>query len=457
MRLLQLEDGDRLTLTEDLMADFPPYAILSHTWGGPGDEVTLQDIKNNEYRLRPSLRKILFCGEQAHRDGLSYFWVDSCCIDRTSSAELTEAVNSMYRWYQNAQKCYVYLSDFSDTPSRCDEHDRPSSPSWLQSFQTCRWNTRGWTPQELIAPPVVEFYSRQGQKLGDKSTLEEIIHNTTGIPIPSLLGLVGVSMPVIYGEGEENAYIRLYKEVIQHYHEYSGAYAKSRDSQGNSLLAQAAKAGRGSIIRMLLDNGADIELGDIIRLSPLSCAAKYGHEEVVRILLARGANIESKDEHGMFPLTRAAQAGQEGTIRLLLASRANIESKDDGGWSALAWAADRGHDKVVQLLLDSGANIESKDNNGWSPLTWAAERGQEGAVRILLARGADIESKDENGLSPLAWAAEKGHEGVVRILLDNSAHIKTRPDSVSPLALARHRSHKGMCHLKSEKIQKYYL
>ncbi|KAI0133731.1 heterokaryon incompatibility protein-domain-containing protein [Xylariales sp. AK1849] len=247
MRLLRLEEGDKLTLTDDLTHDIPPYAILSHTWGRPGDEVKLQDIRDKEYRQKPGYRKILFCGEQAQRDGLEHFWVDTCCIDKTSSAELTEAINSMYRWYQNAEKCYVYLPDVSTS---CDVDSRSFRSSWLRELQDSKWFTRGWTLQELIAPPVVEFYSSNGQKLGDKTSLEETIHDITRIPILvlrgnwqsevqlhtriswlynrettrqedkaySLLGLVGVSMPVIYGEGEEEAFIRLCREVILRYY-----------------------------------------------------------------------------------------------------------------------------------------------------------------------------------------------------------------------------------------------
>jgi hypothetical protein len=95
------------------IVDIPEYAILSHTWGADTEEVTFGDLMDGTGKSKAGYEKIRFCGEQARRDGLQYFWVDTCCIDKSSSAELQEAINSMFRWYQNAAKCYVYLSDVS--------------------------------------------------------------------------------------------------------------------------------------------------------------------------------------------------------------------------------------------------------------------------------------------------------------------------------------------------------
>lgn len=113
MRLLQLGDNEGLTLTPDLTNNIPPYAILSHTWGADGEEVTFQDVSQNRGHGKPGYEKILFCWQQAKLDGLDHFWVDTCCIDKTSSAELAEATNSMFRWYRDAAECYVYLQDVS--------------------------------------------------------------------------------------------------------------------------------------------------------------------------------------------------------------------------------------------------------------------------------------------------------------------------------------------------------
>jgi len=107
MRLLECQNGD-FHLTEDLLDhEIPPYAILSHTWGHRSDEVNFEDVVKGTGGHKAGYEKIRFCGERAARDGFHYFWVDSCCINKTSSAELQEAITSMYRWYQHATKCYV--------------------------------------------------------------------------------------------------------------------------------------------------------------------------------------------------------------------------------------------------------------------------------------------------------------------------------------------------------------
>ncbi|RYN17037.1 hypothetical protein AA0119_g11495 [Alternaria tenuissima] len=177
MRLLYTTRDGRLGWTEDLIGDkIPPYAILSHTWK-EGQEVTfadLQDLDNAvdvETQSKEGYRKIRFCAQQAKRDGLDYFWVDTCCIDKANNTELSRAINSMFRWYQNAKRCYVFLSDVAN-----DTSDIDSKSALKQS----RWFKRGWTLQELLAPRSVEFFSKEGERLGDKESLQHLIHEVTG-------------------------------------------------------------------------------------------------------------------------------------------------------------------------------------------------------------------------------------------------------------------------------------
>jgi hypothetical protein len=179
MRLLYTADDGRLSWTDDLVGEqIPPYAILSHTW--EGQEVAYKDLQNHkdiedvDARFRGGYQKIFFCATQAKRDGLDYFWVDTCCIDKANNTELLEAINSMFRWYQNAKKCYVYLLDVEN-----DTLDGEGEPAFMQS----RWFTRGWTLQELLAPELVEFFSSGKARLGDKELLNHIIHETTKVPI----------------------------------------------------------------------------------------------------------------------------------------------------------------------------------------------------------------------------------------------------------------------------------
>jgi hypothetical protein len=113
MRLLELKNHSEFSLTKDLIDNIPPYAILSHTWGADTEEVSFKDLISGTGESKSGYEKIRFCGEQARCDGLQYFWVDTCCIDKSNNNELSEAINSMFRWYCNAATCYVYLSDVS--------------------------------------------------------------------------------------------------------------------------------------------------------------------------------------------------------------------------------------------------------------------------------------------------------------------------------------------------------
>jgi len=244
MRLLERNHAGEFSLTKDLVGDdkIPPYAILSHTWR-ESEEVTFKDLMDGTGTSKPGYDKIRFCGEQARRDGLQYFWVDTCCIDKSNSTELSEAINSMFRWYRNAAKCYVYLSDVSRPAF--EANDKFSQLPWESTFRKSRWFTRGWTLQELIAPASVEFFSKDGEQLGNKKSLERHVHEITGIPVQalqgsplsdfsiterflwignrettrqedkaySLLGIFGVHMPLIYGEGRDNAFTRLREKI----------------------------------------------------------------------------------------------------------------------------------------------------------------------------------------------------------------------------------------------------
>jgi hypothetical protein len=117
---------------------------------------------------------------------LQYFWVDTCCIDKSNAVELQEAINSMFRWYQNAVKCYVYLSDVSIKKRKAT--DSFTEYTWEPAFRSSKWFTRGWTLQELVAPTLVEFFSKDQEFLGDKRRLERQIHEITGIAVSALQG-----------------------------------------------------------------------------------------------------------------------------------------------------------------------------------------------------------------------------------------------------------------------------
>jgi hypothetical protein len=245
MRLLRCSNGGVFSLTTDLVSEdeIPPYAILSHTWGADTEEVTFQDLTNGAGKDKTGYEKIRFCGEQALQDGLQYFWVDTCCIDKANRAELSQAIKSMFRWYRNADRCYVYLSDVSGPTLQVNQDSNP--PLWDSDFRKSRWFSRGWTLQELLAPSTVEFFSQEWIKLGDKTSLTQQIFEISGIPHSalqgaplsqfsvnerlrwkehrhtklmedgaySLSGILDVDIAPVYGEGAEGAYRRLHDEI----------------------------------------------------------------------------------------------------------------------------------------------------------------------------------------------------------------------------------------------------
>ncbi|KAF5343252.1 hypothetical protein D9758_013437 [Tetrapyrgos nigripes] len=229
MRLLHT---DTLQL-ESFDSDIPPYAILSHTWGK--DEVTFQEMmvanRSAATKRKAGWQKIFGACRYARKYDFKWIWIDTCCINKESSAELSEALNSMYAYYEDAQVCYVYLEDA--------KHDN-------FNFNKCRWFTRGWTLQELLAPSYVVFLDQCWEVIGTRYSLADVVSATTSIPVSvfrdgdldkfgvaqkmswaaprqtsrpedmayCLLGIFRVSMSPIYGEGGARAFMRLQQEII---------------------------------------------------------------------------------------------------------------------------------------------------------------------------------------------------------------------------------------------------
>ncbi|KAJ9133383.1 HET-domain-containing protein [Pleurostoma richardsiae] len=255
MRLL---NSSTLKLREFAGSDIPPYAILSHTWDHDGGEVTFRDMQDPEQcSSAAGFSKIASCCARAQQDGLSWVWIDAVCIDRSSAADLCEAANAMYRWYASAEVCYAYLADVSP----------PAAGAGLLAgtrgggrFRRARWFTRGWTLQELLAPREIEFYAQDWTELGTRRSLAALISRATGVPAAllhqgqsagggsglaacsvaermswaarrsttrpedmayCLMGLFGVNMPVLYGEGAERAFVRLQGEIMRREEDYT--------------------------------------------------------------------------------------------------------------------------------------------------------------------------------------------------------------------------------------------
>ncbi|KAH7325663.1 heterokaryon incompatibility protein-domain-containing protein [Stachybotrys elegans] len=224
----------------------PKYAILSHTWADT--EVVYADLIASPQlaRQRPEFAKVKLATQQALKDGLDYIWIDTCNMDKSSSAELSETINSMFMLYKNAEVCYAYLVDVAEPPPAGWNDDGHNDDAWTNAFASARWFTRGWTLQELLAPRNVVFYSSDWRRIGTKRELCQTIARNTGISSAillgsdpgttlvaermswaanrktsrvedqayCLLGLFDINMPLLYGEGER-AFVRLQHEIIK--------------------------------------------------------------------------------------------------------------------------------------------------------------------------------------------------------------------------------------------------
>ncbi|KAI1480322.1 HET-domain-containing protein [Daldinia eschscholtzii] len=254
---MRLIDVNTLKLKEFFTEKAPPYAILSHTWGDA--EVTFQEWEraavDDTVKSKEGYTKILGACRRAQADGLQYLWCDTNCIDKSSSAELSEAINSMFAWYRNSAVCYAYLYDVEAE----------------DTFAQSRWFTRGWTLQELLAPSKVLFFYRYWAFHGDRNELAEVISGITRIHVSALrdrstiynysiaqrmswaanrqttrvediayclLGIFDINMPLLYGEGRK-AFYRLQREIVKASNDQSilawDARYCSQDSRANAL------------------------------------------------------------------------------------------------------------------------------------------------------------------------------------------------------------------------------
>jgi hypothetical protein len=229
MRLINVNTLELHTRTTE------PHAILSHTWGD--DEVTFEEYGTESAKRKAGYQKILQACIQAKKDGSQFLWIDTCLIDKRSSAELSESINSMFKWYQESEICYIFLEDVDDATEMAG----------------AKWFTRGWTLQELLASPNAIFFNRAWQPLGSKADSEMVasVSSITGIDANALgavesldyiratsiatrmrwaskrkttreediayclFGLFDVNMPLIYGEGGEKAFLRLQEEIMK--------------------------------------------------------------------------------------------------------------------------------------------------------------------------------------------------------------------------------------------------
>lgn len=347
-----------LKLKDFLPAHRPPYIILSHTWGD--EEVLYQDLvnQNTDVTGLAGWTKVTSLCRLLAADGWEWVWIDTCCIDKRSSTDLSEAINSMYQWYQDAQYCIVYLSDVSFVESIVDPQ-----PKSKKRFHESRWFTRGWTLQELLAPEEVMFYDRNWTFIGSKHSLEDQICAVVGISsyhlqspreareasvaarmswasnretsrsedaAYSLLGLFGVSMPLLYGEGGKNAFWRLQLEIYRGTSDES-IFAWTNDLDGElgyrnspnhleyyGMLAPAPRLfrGCGNIIRISLGT---IHAPRIIFDGNLWHIERHSkrHDQELNLM---------KEKNYAIPLACALRSKPDAPVRLIVSKHSSFQS-----------------------------------------------------------------------------------------------------------------------------------
>ena len=274
MRLLNTRTGE---FKEFYDGAIPPYAILSHRWGKVEEEVSYKQFRRGHVPPDlPGMIKIRkFCDLAAAR--FEWAWIDTCCIDKRSSAELSEAINSMYKWYKRSQECYVHLADVEFSAQELSLKNQSGEEFWhipggwqsfKKKFSQSSWFERGWTLQELIAPSKVVFYDCRWNEIGSLEQVQgevaevtRIGHEWLGGKVPysasiaarmswashrktsreedmtyCLLGLFNVNMPLLYGEGARRAFHRLQIEIMKISHDES-LFAWTSDRKLSGLLA----------------------------------------------------------------------------------------------------------------------------------------------------------------------------------------------------------------------------
>jgi ankyrin repeat protein len=457
--------------------------------------------------------KVMKCCSVARAAGYEYVWVDTCCIDKTSSVELSEAINSMYRWYQQAKICYAYLAD---VPSDC-----PAGRIGPGLSSKCKWFTRGWMLQELIASSEIEFLDENWQKIGTKSSLQQDISNITGIPVPilsgdeevetasiaqrmswaanrktsrledrayCLLGIFGINMPLLYGEGEK-AFVRLQEEIMKVSDDHSLFAWKSKDQSHGGLLATSPDA---------FEESADI-IGhnpSSVTNSPSTFSNKGIHLEIPFVAIGYGGiglailrcmrrgkddvsiAIYLRDISIFLPLQRFQRVWSETfelfnlshfrpsayPVRQICVRRPRLGKKHGlagtiGHEFALGGLRNSDgellelimenlvDDMVVPLSTLLSSYGERKDEERGTPLSYAAAEGHDEVVWLLMTRhDVDVHSKDKVGLTPLSHAARKPHEAVVKMLLgrgDVQHHFRDGQGR-TPLSHASERGHEAV-------------
>ncbi|KAK4141481.1 ankyrin repeat-containing domain protein [Dichotomopilus funicola] len=382
MRLLNTATGKLETFSD---ADTPLYAILSHRW--TSNKITFQDLHDPHVQRKEGYSKISNSCRIAAKNGLDYLWIDTCCIDKTNSTELSTAVNSMYQWYRDAVVCFAYLSDVPAV-----------------DFARSLWFTRGWTLQELLAPSTI----LRGCDLSLASNAQKMswaanrVTTVTEDLAYCLMGIFGINIPMLYGEGGKS-FLRLQEEILKTTDDFS--------------------------LFVWKEDGATVDLSDRngLTMTPPLRAAAEGHVEMARLLLQEGVDREARDKNGRSKM-----------VMFLLDQRVDLEAPDVDNRTCLAHAAIYGCCEAMSIVISRKADLETRDNDGLTPLALAASRAK-----------SNIEALDRNGWTPIFWAVGKGHRETanvcdhLKVTVLSHAERRQRGDIIKLLHHHRRRTERG--------------
>ncbi|RPD57969.1 HET-domain-containing protein [Lentinus tigrinus ALCF2SS1-7] len=420
------------------------YAILSHVWGP--EEQSFKAIQKLRKRCGATgenprslaCAKIRQCCELAERHGFKWLWMDTCCIDKSSSAELSEAVNSMFRYYSLAQICYAYLED---VPSSSDSE--LGSESEVQSARSyglrwTRWNKRGWTLQELVAPRIVIFLSRTWEMLGSKADFAGILENATGIPARllrleaslgdfsvaqrmswaahrettrvedeayCLLGIFDINMPTLYGEGRR-AFQRLQEEIMKQSHD------TTLFAWGDPLPTL--------VIDLALQKTASLLLTEPTSASHLFAQSPFAFKGCERVSCRSLRRDPWTDEEWNLPLGGSQSYPDTGSVTLSITPhgvRAHIPVVDCGLWSLADLGWHIGQNRLFLLLT---YNFNSSDALRPSFCIGFPD-GPTLRARLVAVTPADGDSLLGNALGYTSWTWKE-----VNLLQSPPAHSYTQ-------------------------------
>jgi ankyrin repeat protein len=287
---------------------------------------------------------------------------------------------------------------------------RPDSRAWSAWFKVFWKFTRFPSTDNFTSIMIASYFGLEGMTIALLEQGADFDAKETG------RGLAPLSWATIKGHDT------IVKLLLQ-----KGADLETKDHYGRTPLIYAVRFGHMDIVNLLLKKGADFEVKNYTDKAPVSYAIPCGHKATtINSILAQGPEFDVSDNCGRTLLSYVAQNGHDAVVKLLLAEGADFEVDDCCGRTPLSYAVENGHHTVMNLLLEKGADSEGKDFGGRTPLSYAAENGHDAVVNLLLEKGADFEMSDYRGRTLLSYAAENGHDAVVNLLLEKGADFDRR-------------------------------